>query len=434
MPTEVQVQTAIGDAVRILEHLDRYVNTNIQRFSGHQDTLESSIGPNTFLFADEVLSAAARFRDGLVSVVQLGRGILTPLLRDYARVRDFPETDIAAILSRLHDDFRDRGSTVASRQFVYDAISLTTASAGDGVMNRLTVDENGNDIENTFAETFEAECVQDEHSGASEHEERFEFRGQALGEDSLDLQGSGRTQIIKALSGSDSLEFLQNPSFSDNSVGALTASDLIPGWTITTGLPTDFTIDDATSGQIYRGFDGDTSPKSLLFETDAIIEQNFNNRRIQLTPRIPMYFQLAYRSNTATAGTLSLRVGANNVTAAITTATTGWNILRIAIGLNSWFRNFNQEDPLVKIVFTGSNGSLWIDDVIFARYQPFNNIWYAPVGGATPFLRDDQFSWSHTNGSRTGGTQGLVQHWLWRIFNTYLPHTSATETWTDPVV
>lgn len=434
MPTEAQVQTAIGDAVRILEHLDRYVNTNAQNFAGHQDTLEGNVGANTFLFADEILTAAARFRGGLLSTVQLGRGLLTPLLRDYARVLDFPETDIATILSRLQDSFRDRGLTVASRQFTYGSITLATAATGDGVINRLTTDENSNDIEDTFAETFEAECVQDEHSGATEHEERFEFRGQALGEDSLDLQGSGRTQIIKALSAADSLEFLQNPSFSDNNVGALTTADSIPGWDVTTGSEADITIDDATSGQIYRGFDGDTTPKSLLFETDVTISQNFNNRRIQLTPQIPMYLQIAYRANTATAGTLTLRLGSQVTAATITTATSGWNILRIAIGDRNWFRTFNREDPLIEIIFTGSNGSLWVDDVVFVRYQAFNSIWYAPVGGATPFLRDDQFSWSHTNGNRVSGTQGLVQHWLWRIFNTYLPHVSATPSWTDPSV
>lgn len=434
MPTEAQVQTSIGDAVRILEHLDRYINTNTQNFAAHENTLETNLGSNGFLFTEQVLAAAARFRGGLVSTEQLGRGMLIPLLRDYGRVRDFPETDIATILSRLQDDLFDRFQTVASRQFVYGAITARTASLGDGVLNRLTVDERGDDIENTFAESIEAECVQDEHSGASEHQESFEFRGQALGEDAMDLQGSGRTQIIKALSAADSLEFLQNPSFSDNTVGALTTSDSIPGWTIQSGAITDFTIDDATSGEIYRDFDGDTSPKSLLIEANAGIEQGFNNRRIQLTPQIPMYLQIAYRPNTITSGTLNLRLGNQTVQATITTATTGWNILRITLGLANWFKVFNQEDPTVTISLTSANGSLWVDDVVFARYVPFNSIWYAPVGGATPFLRRDTFNWSHTNGDRVAGTQGLVQHWLWRLFNTYLPNTSATPSWTEPSV
>jgi len=434
MPTEAQVQTSIGDAVRILEHLDRYVNTNTQNFAGHENTLESNLGPNTFLFTEQVLAAAARFRNGLVSTEQLGRGMLIPLLRDYGRVRDFPETDVATILTRLQRDLFDRSQTVASRQFVYGAITALTASIGDGVMNRLTVDQYGDDIESTFAESVVAQCIEDEHSGASEHEERFEFRGQALGEDPLDLQGSGRTEIIKALSAADSLEFLQNPSFSDNSVGALTTSDSIPGWAVAIGAITDFTIDDATSGQIYRDFDGDTAPKAILFETNGSLEQNFNNRRIQLSPLIPIYLQVAYRPNTITAGTLALRLGNQTVTVLITTATTGWNVLRMTIGLGQFFRVFNQEDPVVAISMTGSNGSIWIDDVVMARYQPFNGVWYAPVGGATPFLRDDQFDWSHTNGDRVAGTQGLVQHWLWRLFNTYLPHTSATPSWTDPSV
>lgn len=435
MPTEAQVQTSIADAVRIFEHLDRYVNTNTQNFSDHKDTLAASVGPNTFLFDDDIFSAAARFRAGLVSTIQQGRNILTPLLRDYGRVLDFPETDIATILSRLLDDFRDRGLTVASRQFVFGAIAAATANAGDGVINRLTVDENSDDIENTFAESKEAEVVADEHSGSSEHEERFEFRGQALGEDSLDLRGSGRVAIIKSLSAADSLEFLQNPSFSDSNVGALTTADTIPGWTIQSGSPTDFRIDDATTGQVFRGFEGDTVPKSLKFLADAVIFQGFDNRRIQLTPQIPMYLQLAFRPDTATAGVLTLTMGAVSRAVVITTALGGvFNILRINISADNWFKNFNQENPNITINLTGANGSVWVDDVVFARYQPFNSIWYAPVGGATPFLRDDIFSWTHTNGDRVAGTQGLVQHWLWRIFNAYLPHTTTTPSFIDPAV
>ena len=434
MPTEAQVQTAIGDAVRILEHLDRYTNVNAQNFAAHLSTLESDVGPNDFLFADQIIAAAARFRRGLVTTEQLGRGMLIPLLRDYGRVRDFPETDVATILFRLQEDFWDRGLTVESRAFVYGAITATTASAGDGVMNRLTADQRGDDIENTFAESVAAECVQDEHSGATEHEENFEFRGQALGKDPLDLQGSGQKQIIKALSAAASLEFLQNPSFSDNTVGALTTGDTIPGWNVLVGAITDFTIDDASSGQIYRDFDGDTAPKSILFETDATLEQGFNNRRIQLSPEIPMYLQIAYRANTMTSGTLSLRLGNQTTQATITTATTGWNVLRMALGLGSWHKVFNQEDPVVSIAVTSGNGSLWIDDVVFARFVPFNGIWYAPVGGATPFLRRDEFNFAHTNGDRVALTQGLIQHWLWRLFNTYLPHTTATPSWTEPVV
>ena len=112
MATEAQVQTSIADAVRILEHLDRYVNTNAQNFDGHKNTLEASVGPNTFNFADSVFAGVQRFRSGLVSVATIGRDILTPLLREYGQVLDFPEDDVDIILRRLQRDFRDRGLSV----------------------------------------------------------------------------------------------------------------------------------------------------------------------------------------------------------------------------------------------------------------------------------------------------------------------------------
>lgn len=437
MATEAQVQTVIGDIVWILEQHDRHFLTDANAFDDHEDTLETDIGGKSFKFGDQILNATTQFRRGLNSVMAVGRSMLDPALLEYGAVLNFPETTSIGVLNRLRKYFQDNGLTIPSRQFSFGSVTAETANTGDGTINRLTVDENNDTIENTWAETVTAECTRDEHSGGVEHQEGFQFRGEAPGEDFLDLQGSGETKLINCLSAADSLEFLQNPSFSDDTAGALTAAPA--GWTIDTGTAANFTVNTDTTaselGSVYRGFEGDTTPKSLQFETNAAISQNFNNRRIELFPAVPMYLQIAYwvdGTGGANTGTLTLTLGSQTNTATITTATTGWNILRMNIGQKNWFKTFNQEDPKVGIALTGGDGAVWVDDVVFGRYVDFNGIWYAPVGGATPFLREDTFTMAHTNGIRTSGTQGLIQHWLWRLYDFYLPAVSTTPSWADP--
>ena len=259
------------------------------------------------------------------------------------------------------------------------------------------------------------------------------FVGSIAGKLNLAVDGTGN--ILNILDQPSTPNLLFGDEAMAISVWAnVNAGDTLTGWDIDVGTVGNFTIDDATTGEIYRDFDGDTSPKALLFETNATISQNFNNRRVNFDPDVPMYLQVAFRPNTATSGTVGIRLGNQTTTVVITTATTGWNVLRLLIGQANWFRIFNQENPTVQVSLTGGNGSVWIDDIVLARYQEFNGIWYAPVGGQTPFLRRDQFNFSHTNGDRVAGTQGLIQHWLWRIFNAYLPHTATTPSWTDPSV
>jgi hypothetical protein len=54
--------------------------------------------------------------------------------------------------------------------------------------------------------------------------------------------------------------------------------------------------------------------------------------------------------------------------------------------------------------------------------------YYAVVGGSTPFLKEDVFTFTDT-----GGTSAIINYWLWRAFGRFLPHNaSAGETWADP--
>ena len=69
--------------------------------------------------------------------------------------------------------------------------------------------------------------------------------------------------------------------------------------------------------------------------------------------------------------------------------------------------------------------------VPFVRFGLAENLigtWMCPVGGSTPFLRGDVFTYTDSIAS-----DSKIQRWLFRAYGRYLPHaTAAGETVTDP--
>ncbi len=436
MPLESQIQTLIGDQVILLEHFDRYIASAAQNFfidelQIHQDLNlgAAQTAGDRYVLSDEILGNLKRFRSGLSATLQLGREMLEPTFREYGRIMGFPEQDLSSILLRLREDFWDSSKDVASRRLTFGSVTDLGGGAGDGDVHRLNADEQGEFIESAIAQQVIAECISDEHSGATEHEEIFELRGETAGEDFLDIAGSGSTRTIKALSAVDSRRFVQNPSFSDDTAADPITS--ISGWTISSGTYAVVTT------PIFRSFDGDSTPRSVRFDGNGLLTQNFNVLRAQFSRRVPLFIQVAFQPGTATAGDLRLRFGASTITASITTADSTWRALRIGTDTNNhrWFRSFNEEDPTIELEVENSNGSVFFDDIVIGEMIQFQGVWYAIVGSLTPFLQGKRFRWTDTVAAKNGGSgQGLINHWLQRLYGFYLPHTTGTPTWTDPNV
>lgn len=415
-PTESGLQDQIGKSIRVLEDM-RVEGAN---FITNFDSLIAALeGPRSPL----VMTALDGFRSSFAALFTpaVARSFIDPSLQDYALVKGFRETDPVAILRRLREDFADNAKDVNSGEFSFGTISAVVTPNGTGTINRLTVDEDGFDIEAGLPETKTFRCIRDEHSGAQEHEEVFLAYGAPAERDLIAITGSGKSVEMAAISARTSL--LRNSSF-DQYTGTASSSPGIPGWTISTAA--NVQIDTA---EPYRGSPNVTSPASLQLDDNVSVTQNLNVQRLRLDPEVPYYCQVAYnREDGSGDGVLTLTLG--SVSAAVTlSAQTGWNVLRIAIGSNCWMRNWNKEDPTVDITLSSrTSGTTLIDDVILAPFYSLDNLWFLPVGGVTPWLLDDEYTVTDT-----ATNAGIVQRWLRRAYGMYLPHQSdGSETWSDP--
>lgn len=420
-PTLAEIKTMIGNAVKHCDELRKYGHVNTPNFIGLEDTLGQSLESN---YIQEIGAGLAAMRSQFNSALLSGSRVLDPLLRELGLFIKAPETDPVSIAQRMFDYMLDVSSDrITSRQFTFGTPVAGVGNAGNGTLNRLTKDMRNLDIENGYADAKAVKCLYDSHSGGIEHEEDFEIRGEAAARDDIQRLGSGKVGRLTALSAKTSQTYVGNPSWSLFG-GTIAVPTSINDWTVTTSLA-NFEIDQTN---YYRDFYGDSTPASLKIKANDTIAQAFTVKNAKIDPYTPYYAQIAFnRAIGAGDGTLTLTVG--GVTAAVAlVAQAGWNILRIAIGQSNWYRQFNSATPLFSVALSArSTGYVLVDDFIFAPCQFFDGSWYAPVGGSTPWRRDDTFTFTDTE------VGAKIQQFLWRYFGVYWPHsTGGGITWADP--
>jgi hypothetical protein len=419
-PTEAECQDQIRRIIEILEDTDNFANANAANFLADYDALVPLLKSD---YAADILTPLDEYRSRIAGLLRSGAALLQGGLRTYAKQLGVPERDAGGILTRIYERFHAANLRVKSRGFSFGTPSAGGGNSGDGTLYRLNVDENNYAIESQTADAKTVKCIQDRHSGAPVHREIFEIRGAQRSRDALKLEGSGLVGFLRALSARDSEAFLTNPSF-DSFGGTTTAPTSIPGWTPTTSI-SNFAMD---TTNYYRADQGVTAPAALKITANDGLTQLFSTQNAVFDFLTPYYCQVAWnRQVGAGDGTLTLTLG--NVTASVAlVAQTGWNVLKIPLGPGNWFKNFNKQSMALKIELASrTTGYVLVDDVVLAPMQSFDGGWYALVGGSTPFLRDDVFTFSDTE------TGAIIQKWLWRTYQRYLPSaTGGAVTWTDP--
>lgn len=422
-PSEAELQAQIGYAVKLLNETLKYGSANTPNVVGMVDTLVQAMETD---YSSEVSAGVQALRSSIAAAASPGtaRRILDPYLRDYARLRDFPDTDPFAILDRLYDDFIARSKTVQKRAFTFGSVSAGGGNVGTGTVLRMTKDRNALDIENASPDVWTALCVADEFSGGRKHEEVFEVRGGDASRDRLEQLGTGTLLRVPGISGRDSQQLVRNPSFDQLDGSLITAPDSIPGWTVA-GAVGNLEL---WESNYYRGFEGDGgTQRSLLFETNESISQALSVRRAQFDPRRPYVCQIAYNREVGSGdGTLTLTLGAVSK-AVVLAAQTGWNILKIDLDDDGWYDKFGETALDLTIALASrTTGTLLVDDLILAPMANVGGTFAAIVGGATPFLRDDTFTWTDTV------TEAILQRWFVRAYSKYLPHATSSPTWAEP--
>jgi hypothetical protein len=429
-PTQSEIQNVYKYGVDIAEdyrsHVDGTQNAQI-------DTLQQAAEGDWLVPSVAAVSEAIR---GVMSS-GMSAGLYAPLaaacVREFGKLYSFPEgDDFERLWDRLFRYCNTNTIKVASRQITFGGAVAGVSNVGSGTINRLSKDELGYDIEATFVEVKTAKCIVDGNTiGGYRNAEVFEFYGTPRAKDLIAIAGSGQDAKVQIpayhCGGGNGRSLLQNASFSSYNAASTSLTGLFPGWTIAGAV--------ANLGQdttnYYRSFPGASVDGSLKFVTNERIYQRLSDIGERIDENTPYYLQLAYNRQVGSGdGTLTIRMGSKTASVSLA-AQTGWNILRITIGTDCWYRNFAEDQLDIEIELASrTTGYTLIDDVIFAPFTKFDGIWYAPVGGATPFRLDDSFTFTDTGGA--AGT-GKIQYWTWRWLGKYWPHaTGGSVTWADP--
>lgn len=427
LPSESQLQTVWSNLVAKFEAVRTFGISASPNYVTVENTLSDSLYPDHAAALSAAMRGSRSALAGMLGVTR-GEAEFGPLLLTYARVLGVPETDAQRVIDEVYRHFIDQSYTVQSRGISYGSVSAGGSNVGTGTLHRLTKDANSHDIESVYCEAKTARCIADEHSGATKHEETFELRGAALLRDDIENTNSGFIGTARALSGLSTSSFLSNPSFDVIGGGSDSSPDSFSGWDADTIA--DF---QRTTAAYYRDYAGATDPGSLVFEADNGIEQALSTRAVQWNPNVPVYVQCAVMRVSSCNGTLTLTLGNSSASVSMSSLTNNqWAILKLPLTSALWHENWNDTDLTLRIALSGrSTGQAYVDDVIFGPMTRFGaqvtGTWVAIVGGPTPFLREDVFTFSDTD----GGT-GKNQRWLFRVYGRYLPHTAATPTWADP--
>ena len=430
LPSEANLRTVIGKTIKLFQETLEYGSSNTPNFVTMQADVLDEVPTDS---APGTQDALAGLRANLAAMIGSGQvqACLAAMWVTYGRVKLYPQTQVAAILGRLLEDFGAAGTTVQSRNFTFATFAAGGSNVGSGAMTRLTKDLYNYNIEGQYvAEAMTVLCIQDANSGAQLNQEVFQFRGSAAGPDDLDRTGSGLTgPIITALTAEagPGSQFITNGGF-ESGTFPIASNTGLTGWTFADY--TDFATETTT---VYKSklATGVTS-RALSFVDNGSVSQTWNSRGgIRWDPAVPMYAQIAFNRVSSCDGTLTVTIGGKTMSVALV-AQSGWTILRWPLDYDSWIRRWDTTPYTGGVTIalaSRTTGSLLVDDFIIAPYTQLGpgGTWAVIASGATPFLRGDTFA-----GTDSGGTSGIIQTWLARGYARYLPSTTGAPTWADP--
>lgn len=404
-----------------------------------EDTLIQSLEGE---YIQGVLAGAKANRAALSAILspQSVASRLTPHLFEIARVAGIPERDVTTILPKLRDYMVANSYSVQERNINFPTITAGGGNVGNGTIHRLTVDKDNKELEGLFMEAKTAICRLDQNQ-VQKHAEVFEFRGVESEQDYLRVLGSGMSASIAAINAgaNGSQRFIQNPSFETFTGTAPTAgtpttptSTNVTGWVITTAASAQVLLDTPSP---YRGYPGDgvasgSSLYALRFTgNNKIVQTPGLTVKPTWVPETPYFMQVAVYRESNCDGNIILRLGNTSRTVAMSGLTNAaWNVVTLTLNDDLFYQTFKEADLTIEVELASrTTGSCVLDDIIVSPFTNVDGSWYIVVGGATPFLKDDVFTWT----DQLTGSDAVVQHWWWRAGWGYLP-ASSSPTIADP--
>jgi hypothetical protein len=452
-PTEAEIQDQWKKVVNVLEKFRAHVDGTHAGAAGLWDTLEQSLeGEYT---PAELSAFVNNFRAGCASLMTpaMAQQALTPILFEYGLRIDSDASGTQgfgtgyrsadAIFRALYDWFVIKSYTVESRDITFDTSATTGNGAGaivgSGSIGRLTVDENGFDLEACTVEKKRFKCIVDQNTGQNENQEIFEVLGEAAGFDSVNRAafGSGdsaNTTLVSKHAGQGAGgSLLSNSSFSDFTSGA---TPEFSGWTETAAPAGSLDQDLVNFYRTHPGAQTDASLELTGGLGTITLKQTLSSMRIrrldQDTPYALRVMLNPAVGVAAAGGNVALRCGTNHADIDVSAMSAGWQELVLTFNGNLWPRAFNEDPFDVEISWTGStSGTLLIDDVIFAPMDLVDGTYWFIRGNHathTPWLLDDMLAFTDTGGLPA---TGKIQWWLMVAGFGYLP-SSGSPTLADP--
>lgn len=425
-PSVANIWESARECTDYVQEREQHGNANTPNVYGLYNDAVADTGGRDMIAAIGVLNADRRTGAGRILQRDQLQAIYGPHMTEWLRARSLPRTgsyekrlfDMVEELIATAQTFNSRGMTLATPTF-------PSGTVGTGVIRRCTVDRFGSTLECTGAEAKQARCRFDQTNSAKKHREVFRFRGATPATDRLQFLGSGLFGDYEAADCNGGI--LRNPSFeqgagsTDGAVPAATTT--IAGWVLTTAANWHIRVEtEQTSPHVlvYRGYDGSPIGTGYLAALECIASDSLTQNILRQNPGqrfdedVPYYMAVAWRRLASATGTLSITVGSLAATSVdISTGTNGvWNVLLVPLGQNSWYRQFGSGDQLAVTitVATLAVGTVEIDDVMLKQMINIDGTYYLPVGGATPWLQDDQATWTDVD----GGTRARFSYWFWQ--------------------
>lgn len=456
-PNFAAVMEMIAFYADVLDELESYTSTSSTGLLATVEACRNDLEGDWGQLARDGLTRALREVNGPLTI-QGARRVFDPLLRQVAVAINYPapQGPITDIWEALYTYMVDNSQTINDSEDTVDtSYSAGGSNVGNGEVIVLTVDEEGNKLGWVPDTALRLECQEDARDLGSTGVETWLLTGSDRRPDNLDTNSSGTGIIernLRTLSADLSKPYVQNPSFNDATVDGSSNLTSLPGWTQNTGaqLQTNLESNESLSA---RATPGEGTDKSLNFTGDELIYQDLVvTGGARIASGQPFLIDIAVAKTGAPTGTVRLRVsgtlGSGGVTATLAhgamTGSGTFDRLRIAVGANSWPKNFNANDLKLQIALE-SSGSIdasnyfTVDDILFTPLSRIGGgprvgkgsmgIYLGIVGGSIPFVRGDVF----TAGDTIGSTRG-VNHWALTKIARYgaLPMaTGGTETIAD---
>lgn len=413
--TEAEHRTQLKNAVALLDnHLSGATvatdhDTLVQAVEGDL-TAQKTAGANTFRARANAAFAAASL-------------VLGPALRDYAlQITGEPVASDQQALDVLYKHFNDNSYSIQARDFTF--ATPPSFSGTKGHLYRLTLDENGYDLEAQTPDKKVLICTANAETGAKRHEERFKlYSATKRAVDFFDLPGgsqqtraglialSSRTSLLKN-SGFTAYTWATAPTTGSDQTGV--SGDSITSWTPTTSI-TNFQL---TVDTVAEQLSGVTTPIGVRYLGNDKLSQALTVGNVTISAAVPYLLEVWVYRESSCDGDLTLALGSNSVTVDMTTLTnSAWNRVALTLDENLWPKNWAEDAADVEIQLSSrTTGTFVLGRVVLAPGFLFDGCWYWLSSGVTPFALDDTVTWTDSI-----STDSKIQKWLVYTYGRYLP-------------